>query len=568
MPLGEKALAKKDQSAPLAESSMRIWLRGPLILGLLCPRRYPRLLLVLNEDALQLSDGLSFPYKDVHIVAEHGYLTSDLWLQRRGHGSHYIGRCRPSDALRLEGAVGARRDGHEVFSLCDSFASFFEEDAYRSHSECEAFLDSLPPQSETEGQAIDNPWIPKDIAEAFARLHRHREQFRESVVDHNDEFVRRQKFQYRTLFSSIESNPLTERQQEAAIRNEDSNLVVAGAGTGKTSCVVARIGYLLERGLAQPGEILVLAYAKKAQQELEERIAERLGTDEVAIRTFHSLGLEICGEATGSRPSLSRMAEDDHAMSSFIDEALELGIQDRVQRSAILKLLAFFSSEVLDQWDFETHSDYLAKLALVDLRTLNGERVKSQEELKIANWLALHGVAYEYERTYEHDTSTHHKRAYKPDFYLSDYDIYLEHFGVNENGIPAPWIDPAEYRASMEWKRALHAQHETTLIETYSYQHRQNTWEADLEQALSEREVELIEVSADEMLRRLRESGRQSSLAKFLKGYIDLLKSTSVSMEEVATRAREVNKLDGDRARAFVPVLRWVYGQYQSQLDD
>ena len=214
-------MAKKAQTAALAGSSMRIWLRGARIFGLLCPRRYPPLLLVLNEDALQLSDGQSFPYKDVHIVAEHGYFTSDLWLQRSGRESHYIGRCRPSDALQFEGAVSARRDGHEVLSLCSSFTSFFEEDVYRSHSECEAFLDSLPPQSEIEEQAIDNPWIPKDLVEAYARLHRYRKQFRESVVDHNNEFVGRQKLQYRTLFSSIESNPLTERQQEAAIRNRD-----------------------------------------------------------------------------------------------------------------------------------------------------------------------------------------------------------------------------------------------------------------------------------------------------------------------------------------------------------
>lgn len=58
------------------------------------------------------------------------------------------------------------------------------------------------------------------------------------------------------------------------------------------------------------------------------------------------------------------------------------------------------------------------------------EYVKSYEELVIANFLFTNGINYEYERVYEVDTSTPEKRQYTPDFYLTDYGVYLEHYGM------------------------------------------------------------------------------------------------------------------------------------------
>lgn len=63
---------------------------------------------------------------------------------------------------------------------------------------------------------------------------------------------------------------------------------------------------------------------------------------------------------------------------------------------------------------------------------------------------------------------------YRPDFYLKDYDIYLEHFGVDENN-NAKWLTPfneQKYIAEMELKRESHKTNNTKLLETYSYYNR------------------------------------------------------------------------------------------------
>ena len=66
-------------------------------------------------------------------------------------------------------------------------------------------------------------------------------------------------------FDKVETYPLTDKQRDAIVTNEDTTLVIAGAGagTGKTSTIIGKVDYILRHQLAQPTEILVLAFAKK-----------------------------------------------------------------------------------------------------------------------------------------------------------------------------------------------------------------------------------------------------------------------------------------------------------------
>ena len=77
------------------------------------------------------------------------------------------------------------------------------------------------------------------------------------------------------------------------------------------------------------------------------------------------------------------------------------------------------------------------------------------------------------------ETVTDSYRQYKPDFTIrqGDQRIYLEHFGITRDGRVPDWFSAADgqsatekYNADMAWKRALHQQHGTTLLETFSYE--------------------------------------------------------------------------------------------------
>ena len=84
---------------------------------------------------------------------------------------------------------------------------------------------------------------------------------------------------------------------------------MAGAGTGKTSTIIGKAGYLIQSGLARPDEILLISFARDVKEEMEKRIQKRLGIN-LQVETFHSLGLSIIAEIEGVKPSLSELAGD------------------------------------------------------------------------------------------------------------------------------------------------------------------------------------------------------------------------------------------------------------------
>jgi DNA helicase-4 len=178
--------------------------------------------------------------------------------------------------------------------------------------------------------------------------------------------------------------------------------------------------------------------------------------------------------------------------------------------------------------DFDTPHAHLSFVESHELRTLGGERVKSNAELLIANWLFLKGIAYQYEAKYEHDVATVQHRQYQPDFFLPEYHVYIEHFGVDRDGRTAPGIDAEKYRAGMLWKQEVHKKYNTRLVTTY-------TWELEsaqaflkkLEQRLVECGVVLRPLSPDELRKAVERQFFVAPVAELFGTFLSLFKGTS-----------------------------------------
>ncbi|MCW2258416.1 DNA helicase-4 [Providencia alcalifaciens] len=115
---------------------------------------------------------------------------------------------------------------------------------------------------------------------------------------------------YGDFFQNIESSPLNHSQSLSVINGEDNVLVLAGAGSGKTSVLVARAGWLLLRNLAKADQILLLAFGRKAAEEMNERIQEHLHQTEIEAKTFHALALHIIREGSNKSPVISELETD------------------------------------------------------------------------------------------------------------------------------------------------------------------------------------------------------------------------------------------------------------------
>ncbi len=91
---------------------------------------------------------------------------------------------------------------------------------------------------------------------------------------------------------------LSDEQRGAVEHGEGPLLVIAGAGTGKTHVITARIVHLIRGGAAKPHEILALTFTEKAAAAMQERVdlSTPIGQNDAAIRTFHAFGDEAFRE--------------------------------------------------------------------------------------------------------------------------------------------------------------------------------------------------------------------------------------------------------------------------------
>ncbi len=135
-------------------------------------------------------------------------------------------------------------------------------------------------------------------------------------------FVTAELGRWQDFFDKIESKPLTPEQRLSVVVDEDATLVLAGAGSGKTSVITAKAAYLVKAGICQQEEILLLAFAKNTAEEMSERVEARSGVPIVA-RTFHAIAYDIIGIVEGSKPALADHATDGMAFSNLIKQILK-----------------------------------------------------------------------------------------------------------------------------------------------------------------------------------------------------------------------------------------------------
>lgn len=135
---------------------------------------------------------------------------------------------------------------------------------------------------------------------------------------HNHRWAMRMLETHSDFFATIETTALNRSQALAVVNGEQNLLVRAGAGSGKTSVLVARAGWLLTRQLATAGQILLLAFGRQAAQEIQERITARLNTDAITAHTFHALALHIIGDSGRKTPQISELESDDDARQALL----------------------------------------------------------------------------------------------------------------------------------------------------------------------------------------------------------------------------------------------------------
>ena len=383
----------------------------------------------------------------------------------------------------------------------------------------------------------------------------------------NVEYIDLEILRNKGLFDRIEKNPLTEEQRRAVVVDEDSNLVIASAGSGKTSVIVAKTAWLLDKGDRQPSEVLLLAFARDARREMIERLDERImrpDIGDVNVHTFHSLGLHVIGHVTGEKPSLSKLAEDDFQLVDFIKATIRHKLSDENFRELINTWFGEFFSKYQSHFEFENHGQYWDYLRKNNIRSLKGEKLKSFEECQIANFLALNGIEYEYEANYRYNTANSQYRQYKPDFFLPQFDIYIEHLGLKGFGRTAPFVERKPYLTALRWKRELHKKHGTILVETYSCEKEQGILSKRLREKLEAVGVQFSPVDPEVIFKTLNEHGQVDTFTNLVKTFLGHFKGNHLTEDDLWARVSEGKECE--RSTAFIRVFIPIFEAYENAL--
>lgn len=465
-------------------------------------------------------------------------------------------RARKHQLEQLKQKLNEKRE--EILRAVTSFRSLIDSESYISKGEYSKWRTSW-----NYLRPLVQEYSKKDIETEFDEELKGLESAFENgdslIKKRNEEYIQLELEKYQNFFDNIEAFPLTEGQRRAIVTDEKHNLVVAGAGTGKTSTIVGKAGYILQKELAKPHEILLISFAKKVRKEIDKRVLARLG-QKLRVETFHSLGLNIIATVEKRKPSVSELSRDSLKLPNAILEFIQKRKEDREFLRKLNEYFAFHRTPHESEFNFKSKGEYIDFLHNNQVRSLKGDLVRSLEECEIANFLYMNGIDYVYEGNYEVETASKSHRQYKPDFYLPEYGIYIEHFGVDKNNMTAPFVDREQYLAEMVWKRRIHRQNHTTLVETYSWEKSEGVLLENLKRNLVSAGVKFDRIPPERIFDKLNELGLVHPFTRLIATFLNLFKSARKSKDELVEQSKELP--DYMRYKAFIDIFSEIYSDY------
>ncbi len=426
---------------------------------------------------------------------------------------------------------------------------------------------------------LDNPLVGKldmlplsaEVSATTSRIFS--DAFTKDVESHNAKWSEHEIERHDSFFSSVEPHPLTEEQARAAVCFNDRVRLIAAAGSGKTSTMVARAGYAVLAGHARPEEIVLLAFNADAAQELRDRIRDKLApwvenADNIEVSTFHAFGLKIIGQATGRKPTVPSWLNDGQDHGAVVRIVNDLMRNDQSFRAAVGLFAVVLREDLGPFKDLPQRSRARAGDPLVDAKderivTLRGEVVKSQEEKALADWLLFHGIDYEYERPYHQETADAEHSQYHPDFYYPAVDLYHEHLALDEHGNPPPHFEG--YAEGVEWKRELHRRGGNRYMETTSHQIRNGSAFDHLKATLENYGLQ-PEPSLDNLVDQVQPMP-VPELAKLIRTFMQHYKANGHTLAGIRERARS-QQLFIFRVELFLRIFEPVLNAWNQRLQD
>ena len=444
-------------------------------------------------------------------------------------------------------------------------------------------------ENNIESLELEKGYVPQNIQELLAQAKKTVAQYKHYVTNYNENFVNNRINQYDELFRKSPV-PLDVNQKRAVIVDDKHNLVVAGAGSGKTETLITRIAYLISRkpDTIRPERILALAFQRKAAEEMRARLQARYGFD-VKIKTFHALGMEILEKSYPIPPHLMFGGKNsDSEYPKYISSLFNEMKSASAFQKDLLNYVYFFGDNfrIKEEKNFTKKEEFCHYMQNLSYTALDGTKVKSEAERTILNFFLTHTInqkaihcTYESPATWmNYLDSQGRERSPKPDFFLPEFDLYLEHWAVDKKGNVPSWFNGTDaakkYVASMMVKRAEFSHKKKFLIETYHWEYENPEFVnilgerliATLTKKYPDGKFTIQELSPDEIINKVWKDSRESinDLSKNAARFIQIAKTYNLT--PVSIKERLSSDCWTRRQQTFAVIALRLYERYESDL--
>ena len=384
------------------------------------------------------------------------------------------------------------------------------------------------------------------------------------------------------FFDSVFKYPLTLEQRIAVISESNSSLILASAGSGKTSTLLGKYFYLIKKQLISPTKILILSFDNVVQKDIIKKIKPFNITP--ITKTFHALGKMIIESKFGHKKAFGKVAREDK-QNLLVTENINICIERAKLfnpdiESSLIEFRALCPFHRIETFanSIEEYNSAISTYPYVREKYRTGDEdrsltipslqpgvyVRSQEELTIANFLYLNSVNFEYEKPFKLtvDISVRHDdRPYHPDFYYPEIDLWHEHFALDERG-KAPKAFEG-YEEEVEIKKEIHRNSKSNFIFSLSSEFKTGNILSNLQDALTNQGIEFKSRDSKEVRSRL-DNLYFDDMHRLIRDVIKLQKGSDLSLDDAI---KKIDTLD-DRFRAekFKSLYGPIFEAYQEIL--
>ena len=397
----------------------------------------------------------------------------------------------------------------------------------------------------------------KNLRECFKQNFLNADDFYQDECDTHIslEEYKTEKINYVQSWAKDRLDPKPDSEQAVAIGAVEGHVqVVARAGSGKTSTLVSRALFLQQHCGVAPDEMLLLAFNRKAAEEMRDRLASYLPDSIPHVMTFHALAYALVhpekilydepeGEQSQSRAMQDVIDRYLHPNSNYYDEIRDL-------------MMEYFRDDwdriVLGGYDL-TPEEMLRYRRSLPRESLDGKYVKSFGEKVIADFLFEHEIPYRYERNFWWDGVN-----YRPDFTHFTGDncgVVIEYFGFEGD----PDYDAMSEEKCQYWKNKPN----WTLLEFSPHDLKSNGVDGfytSLKKQLEDCGIRCNQLCEEEIWNQIKVRAI-NRFTKVVRGFVQRCRKLCLTPKELSEKVNN-HACDSDVERRFLNLAQVFYKSY------